>query len=446
MTSLKKWKKLAVTALFLAAFCAYVGNDFALVNVAQTAAVTALGVDAVEGGYEISAQIALPKGDATAPGSEQKVVCAKAKTVSGALALLGKTTGWYLKTSFCEVVVLSEGVVSTDVEPLLTTFLKDPRLQDAAYLVACKGSAKTLLSDAALTDDVSAFALGKTLQFSMRSPGGANAVTIKEFLLSLREKGQSAHMPLLIPLAAEEAKTEGWGGNGGEMGKKQGGKDSGDEKEKKDKSGGEKGEKSAGGGENSQGNGGEKKSEPSGENPQGQAEEKPKQMTYDASSTLLFFRGAAVAQLDEKSSLPYALITSKKSALLPISVQEGSPPDCLLAVTQNGSKTALKKEKNGFVFYVQLRLTAKVEDGFGITDLRPTDRKNYLPQAVKLAAERDLTAWTNAALDAAAEANCDFFGMKERLYRRYPKDYAAVGEGLLKNITYRVTVTVSPLR
>ena len=123
MTSLKKWKKLAVTALFLAAFCAYVGNDFALVNVAQTAAVTALGVDAVEGGYEISAQIALPKGDATAPGSEQKVVCAKAKTVSGALALLGKTTGWYLKTSFCEVVVLSEGVVSTDVEPLLTTFL-----------------------------------------------------------------------------------------------------------------------------------------------------------------------------------------------------------------------------------------------------------------------------------------------------------------------------------
>ena len=103
-------------------------------------------------------------------------------------------------------------------------------------------------------------------------------------------------------------------------------------------------------------------------------------------------------------------------------------------------------EKNGFVFYVQLRLTAKVEDGFGITDLRPTDRKNYLPQAVKLAAERDLTAWTNVALSTAAEANCDFFGMKERLYRRYPKDYAAVGEGLLKNITYRVTVTVSPLR
>jgi hypothetical protein len=434
----------------VAAFSAYVGNDFTLVNVGQTAAVTAIAIDVAENGYEISAQIAMPKGDATSPKNEPKVISERAQTVSGALALLGKTTGWYLKTSFCSAVVLGEEVVKGDVTPLLESFIKDPRLQDAAQLVACKGSAKELLLSSAPTDDVSAFALGKVLQFGRRSPGGANAVTIKDFMLSLREKGQSAHMPFLVPVLAEEGRgfslTKGISGVlfWPEKSQKEGNGSAKTEQkgEKPNQNGdGEKSEQTDQKGEREEG----QPDQSGGENPT-QAEQSGKEVTYDASSTLLFYKGKARALLDAKQSLPYALLSTKKSALLPVSVEEGALPDCLLAVTQNGSKMQLKREGDSYVFSVQLRLTAKVEDGVGISALRPASRKGYLPGEVKQAAERDLAAWARQSFALSKETNCDFFGITERIFRRYPRAYAKGKENPLKNVTFRVTVTVSPLR
>ena len=439
MRSVKKWKKAGVILLAVAAFSAYVGNDFTLVNVGQTAAVTAIAIDVAENGYEISAQIAMPKGDATSPKNEPKVISERAQTVSGALALLGKTTGWYLKTSFCSAVVLGEEVVKGDVTPLLESFIKDPRLQDAAQLVACKGSAKELLLSSAPTDDVSAFALGKVLQFGRRSPGGANAVTIKDFMLSLREKGQSAHMPFLLPVLAEEGRgfslTEGISGVLFRP-----------EKSQKEGNGSAKTEQK---GEKPNQNGDEEKPEQadqSGGTDKAQTEQSGKEVTYDASSTLLFYKGKARALLDAKQSLPYALLSTKKSALLPVSVEEGALPDCLLAVKQNGSKMQLKREGDSYVFSVRLRLTAKVEDGVGISALRPASRKGYLPSEVKHAAERDLAAWARQSFALSKGTNCDFFGITERIFRRYPRAYAKGKENPLKNVTFRVTVTVSPLR
>ena len=175
-------------------------------------------------------------------------------------------------------------------------------------------------------------------------------------------------------------------------------------------------------------------------------EQSGKEVTYDASSTLLFYKGRARALLDAKQSLPYALLSTKKSALLPVSVEEGALPDCLLAVTQNGSTMQLKREGDSYVFSVQLRLTAKVEDGVGISALRPASRKGYLPSEVKQAAERDLASWARQAFALSKETNCDFFGITERIFRRYPRAYAKGKENPLKNVTFRVTVTVSPLR
>ncbi|MBQ1943228.1 MAG: hypothetical protein II368_06280 [Clostridia bacterium] len=470
---MKKWKKAGVILLAVAAFSAYVGNDFTLVNVGQTAAVTAIAIDVAENGYEISAQIAMPKGDATSPKNEPKVISERAQTVSGALALLGKTTGWYLKTSFCSAVVLGEEVVKGDVTPLLESFIKDPRLQDAAQLVACKGSAKELLLSSAPTDDVSAFALGKVLQFGRRSPGGANAVTVKDFMLSLREKGQSAHMPFLVPVLAEEGRgfslTEGISGvlfrpeksqkegNGSakteQKGEKPNQNGDGEKSEQLDQKGErEGGQPDQSGGENPTqadlNGGGTDPSQPdqSGGTDPSQPDQSGKEVTYDASSTLLFYKGKARALLDAKQSLPYALLSTKKSALLPVSVEEGALPDCLLAVTQNGSKMQLKKEGDSYVFSVRLRLTAKVEDGVGISALRPASRKGYLPSEVKQAAERDLASWARQAFALSKETNCDFFGITERIFRRYPRAYAKGKENPLKNVTFRVTVTVSPLR
>jgi hypothetical protein len=95
---------------------------------------------------------------------------------------------------------------------------------------------------------------------------------------------------------------------------------------------------------------------------------------------------------------------------------------------------------------VQLRLTAKVEDGVGISALHPASRKGYLPSEVKQAAERDLAAWARQSFALSKETNCDFFGITERIFRRYPRAYAKEKENPLKNVTFRVTVTVSPLR
>ena len=235
----KRIKRWLVCGLALAALSAYVGNDFTLVNIEQTAVVTALGVDVCEqddGGtndasvnarqeektnsasgssngkntavnkksktYEVSAQISLPKEGANGSATEQKVISAQGKTVGTALALLGKSTGWYLKMAFCTLVVLSEEVVKEDVLPILDYFVKDSKMQDAAYLTACRGKAKEVLTSLSPLDGVSAFALGRVLQYNGRAPSGVNPVTVKEFAEAAHGLGKSGHMPFLFAAKA----------------------------------------------------------------------------------------------------------------------------------------------------------------------------------------------------------------------------------------------------
>lgn len=159
--------KLIIAALFFV-FVFFFSNDFGLIDIENTAIITAIAIDSAEDGYEATAQIAVP--EATNKNSENKKaqISGTGSTIGAAIKDIGDKSGWFPNLQFCNVLIIGEELTHSNVFKVLDYFSKTLRVQDSAMVVTTDKKAKELLEASTPLDNISSFALQKIL---LKNPG-----------------------------------------------------------------------------------------------------------------------------------------------------------------------------------------------------------------------------------------------------------------------------------
>ena len=122
---MRRFVKSKILLIIVAAvFVLYLSNDFSLLDIKETALIVALGIDKDGDEIEVTAQLAVPKSSDQAANTPGTTVSGKGQTVAQALENIGVRTGWYPKLSFCNVLVLGEGILHGNVMESIDFFIR----------------------------------------------------------------------------------------------------------------------------------------------------------------------------------------------------------------------------------------------------------------------------------------------------------------------------------
>ncbi|MBQ9480797.1 MAG: hypothetical protein IJU84_01375, partial [Clostridia bacterium] len=358
------FKSKIILLLVLGILALDISNDFPLVDIKETAIVVALGVDKDGEEYELSAQIAVPQATSQAASYKATVVSGKGRTPALALESVGTHTGWYVKLSFCNVIVLGKGIFDGDVMECLDYFIRTDKMLDTAELCATDATAKEILTTSTPLDDVSAFSASKILERDAESASAVSFMNLKEFSMGYYSESGFSLMPKIKTESSLDAESpddasdksgsggaSGEGGSSGGSGSSDGGESSGD-----------RGSSNGGssGGNESSGNGGGGSPSGSGEKNSGK-----KDKIFDANSTALFSKGVLAGELDDKETLVFNLIlhkTNETSLLLHDADLYGKEADLMISLRDNSWKYRLRIEDGRPILHVYLKAKARLDD------------------------------------------------------------------------------------
>ena len=106
-TVLQRIARAAMLVLVALMLFLFFSNDFGLVDIHKSSIVVAVGVDAEEDGYSVTAQAAVPTPAQGEGSAAYTRVTGKGATVAEALDDINAKTGFYPKLTFCNLVILS---------------------------------------------------------------------------------------------------------------------------------------------------------------------------------------------------------------------------------------------------------------------------------------------------------------------------------------------------
>lgn len=197
---IRRLPKRLYALLFAILAFAFFSNDFGLVDIQKTAIVLAVGVDADEAGFRLTAQIAVPQGSGTSLKTGSVNLDGVGATVSECLSDLYAQTGWVPKLIFCDLVLFGEALARDDVFPALDFFLRNEYMPDSCNLAVCEGTAKELLTAKSAVDDTTSFAITKLFSDAAQKSGEVVTVTLKDFSIGYYGVSNSGYMPMLRSL------------------------------------------------------------------------------------------------------------------------------------------------------------------------------------------------------------------------------------------------------
>lgn len=165
-------------ALFLggALLFSFFSNDFGLVDIQKTAVILAAGIDRSGEGYELTAQISVPKGGEKAGGTASVELSGKGETVADCLMMMYADSGWIPKFDFCSLVLLGEEAAREGAMPALNYFLHNEYMSDNCAVAVAEGSAGEMLKKTSAIDDTPSLAIHKLFSGAAEKTGGAGAL------------------------------------------------------------------------------------------------------------------------------------------------------------------------------------------------------------------------------------------------------------------------------
>lgn len=382
-------------------FIAYLSNDFSLIDIKETAVVVALGVDKIDGIFEVSAQIAVPQATDQTASNQGVTVSGKGSTVAHAIENVGEHTGWYPKLSFCNVIILGAGMFDDDVMHSIDYFIRTIKLQDTVELCAAEKTAKEILSATSPLDELSAFSLTKILQKDAQTSSSVSYSSLREFSMGYYSKSGFSLMPLIKII--EDAKGEGAKGN---------------------QSVSLRASSSSGG------------------------EEKGMQI-FDATSTLLFSHGKKSGVMSPGHTAVFNLLQNRISETtveVKNTLYDGKNTNLLLGIRDNRGKIKLRVEKGRPTLYVTLSLIAKIED----TDIAVAPKNlvsgYVVPENVLRDLEKKLYTTLDEIFENAKQHDCDVFEIKDRLFRTQNCYYEGLKGLILKETNVKISVTAKSFK
>lgn len=382
----------------------FFSNDFGLINIQQTTVVTAIGIDRSEeeGKIDVSAQIAMPEGK-----KASSVLVQGAETVGEAIAEFNAKTGWYPTLVHCKLVLIGAEATGEDVFSSLDYFLRSEFVEDSCLVAVCeKTAAETLQADSPI-GELTSTAIAKVLSSQAQKTGQVSVCNLRDFAKGYFSVSESGFLPLVsIKKEAEEANS---------------GKDSS-----------QSGSDSQSGGSSSQSGGGG----------QGSSD------VFDASQTVLFYRGKRTETLDADETLAFNLAdTETDLAYGDVSVYENGNKVTYNLKIKIGKKAQKLKIEDGVpVFTFLIRAKAQITDADRSADIVEIAKTAIVPERVLRAAEEKFKTELDGIMEKTRSSGCDLFRMKQKLYRSRPKDFETYKDGLLTNARVLYDIRFDTLR
>ena len=375
---------IAITILFIF----FISADFNSINIEKTALIVSLGVDKSEKGYSVTAQVAIPQGDAKSSSqNSESIIVGEGETIYKAVSQIGEQTGWYPKMSFCNLVVLGESILSENIMSVVDFFVRSYKIEDSSIICSCEGSAKDLLKSVSPLDNVSGFALTKIFVRDFDTASRIMTSTIKNFTIAHFSRSNYGFMPYVKIVKTDDevvSSDSGLSGTSGESG--------------------------AGDGQ--------------GTSSQGGSQNKP--VVYDATTTVLLSGGNMVGKLDSEDTLFFSLLykrVNEASFTITSHDNEGREGKFLISITKATHNLGIEFIDDIPYFSTNLDVWLKVTDvSFpqSISELSSLGKLNNetLYKATVYIEERLKTLF-----EKVQEQGCDLFQATNLLYKHYPKKY-----------------------
>lgn len=382
-------------ALFLggALLFAFFSNDFGLVDIQKTAVILAAGIDRSGEGYELTAQISVPKGGEKAGGTASVELSGKGETVADCLMMMYADSGWIPKFDFCSLVLLGEEAAREGAMPALNYFLHNEYMSDNCAVAVAEGSAGEMLKKTSAIDDTPSLAIHKLFSGAAEKTGAAVKNTLREFAVGTLGVSKSSFMPFIRTLPHESG-SESSGGSGSSDGPggtgQSGSGSSGDE----------------GGASGSEGSGGEKDAP----------------VLFRAEETALFREGKLTGLLSAEETLAFNLVRGKvKAGILTVEGEDGEPVS--LSIKRGGGSAKLGNEDVPRA-KLSVRLKVLVSDRTE-EDFMAGTETNVATDEDERRAEELISSYIASLWEKCKGSGCDLFLLARELYRKDPKAFEA---------------------
>lgn len=386
---------------------AFFSNDFGLVDIQKTAVILAAGIDRTQEGYELTAQISVPKGGESAGGTASVELTGRGETVADCLMQMYANSGWVPKFDFCSLVLLGEETARAGAMPALNYFLHNEYMSDDCAVAACEGRAGELLQKKSAIDDTPSLAIAKLFSGATEKSGATVKNTLREFAVSTLGKAESSFMPYIRAFPDGEGESAGGsaGGSSGNAG-----------------SGGGSEESSSGSGDAGSG-----------------ADQGEAPVLFRAEETALFFRGRMTGLLSAEETFAYNLLMGHVSAgILTVEGEDGLPVS--LSIKRGTGKAALS---DGEALRAELSVSLKVlVSDRAEEDFLAGTETNVATRTDEARAEELLRGYVSSLWETCGESGCDLFLLARELYRRDPGRYEAEKERFPSGIGADISVTV----
>lgn len=365
-------------ALFLggALLFAFFSNDFGLVDIQKTAVILAAGIDRSGEGYELTAQISVPKGGEKAGGTASVELSGKGETVADCLMMMYADSGWIPKFDFCSLVLLGEEAAREGAMPALNYFLHNEYMSDNCAVAVAEGSAGEMLKKTSAIDDTPSLAIHKLFSGAAEKTGAAVKNTLREFAVGTLGVSKSSFMPFIrtLPHESGTGSSEGSGGKGGASG--------------------------------SDGPGGE--------------EDAP--VLFRAEETALFREGKLTGLLSAEETLAFNLVRGKvKAGILTVEGEDGEPVS--LSIKRGGGSAKLGNEDVPRA-KLSVRLKVLVSDRTE-EDFMAGSETNVATDEDERRAEELISSYISSLWETCKGSGCDLFLLARELYRKDPKAFEA---------------------
>ncbi len=371
-------------ALFLggALLFAFFSNDFGLVDIQKTAVILAAGIDRSGEGYELTAQISVPKGGEKAGGTASVELSGKGETVADCLMMMYADSGWIPKFDFCSLVLLGEEAAREGAMPALNYFLHNEYMSDNCAVAVAEGSAGEMLKKTSAIDDTPSLAIHKLFSGAAEKTGAAVKNTLREFAVGTLGVSKSSFMPFIRTLPHES----GTGSSGG--------------------SGSSEGSGGKGGASGSDGPGGEKDAP----------------VLFRAEETALFREGKLTGLLSAEETLAFNLVRGKvKAGILTVEGEDGEPVS--LSIKRGGGSAKLGNEDVPRA-KLSVRLKVLVSDRTE-EDFMAGSETNVATDEDERRAEELIASYIASLWETSKGSGCDLFLLARELYRKDPKAFEA---------------------
>ncbi len=361
----------------------FLTNDLGVIKIEKTAIITAIAIDQKEDKLSVSAQISLPKATDSA-ADEDSLISGEGKTIGLAIDDIAVKTGWYPKLAFCNLIILNKSIADEYLFEIVNYVLYSKKIYDSILIAYSDGEAKEILKATGSLDNVSSFSIQKIL---LKNADDANAVyysRVKDIAISLTSESKQSLIPL-IKLSQQEPRPPATGGS----------------------------------------------------------EQKPS-FVFDASTTMLLDKGKIVGNLNTEQTLFYNLIVKGVKEIY-FEVPYDTDKTALLKIVDSKSKTKVKPNGNKIDLDISLSLNVYLIDvkSGGIFQ---TENSNIVPEYIIDKAEEKIKREIQTLVQKSVESGCDFFEVKESLFRYHPKYYKKHKEQItLQQLNEKIKINVKSL-